>query len=142
VWQGATIRTALTVPNLRYTYLHVLCCIILPLISLGFPPPPPPTSLLAWTYQDLIQLLMTIYTHLTLTLLYPVILCNLTLERIRHKLLTRVGSFVETRATLLSSTFFLSYMVCLQSHISFNDTTRIVRLFYSINEEMTLIESI
>jgi hypothetical protein len=62
---------------------------------------------------------MTTYTHLTLTLLYPVILCNLTLERTRHKLLTRVSSFVETRATLLSPTFFPSYMVRLQNHISF-----------------------
>jgi hypothetical protein len=49
-----------------------------------------------------------------------------------------VGSFVETRATL-SPAFFLSYTVRLQSHISFNDTTRIVQLAYGINEEITLI---
>ena len=48
---------------------------------------------------------MTVYTHLTLMLLYPDILCNLTLERIRHKLPTQVGSFTETR---VSPTFFFS----------------------------------
>ena len=41
VGQGATIRTACSVPDLHYTYIHALCCIILPLISLGFLPPPP-----------------------------------------------------------------------------------------------------
>jgi hypothetical protein len=75
---------------------------------------------------------MTIYTYLTVTLLYPVILCNL---RIRHKLLTQVGSFVETRATLLSLAFSFFYIgTFAMSHISFHDTTRIVQLLYNINE--------
>jgi hypothetical protein len=78
-----------------------------------------------------------IYTP-DLTLLYPVILCNLTLERIRHDLPTRVGSFVETRANLLPRTFFLLYGT-FASQISYNDTARIVGLVYSINEEITLI---
>jgi hypothetical protein len=80
-------------------------------------------------------------THLTLTLLYPVILCSLTLERIRHDLLT-LGSFVETRSTVLSSAFFFLIWFMLQCHISFNDTTRVVQPVDGVDEEVTLFENI
>jgi hypothetical protein len=102
------MRTPPTHPDLCCTNLRALCCIILPLIPLGFLSfPLPPTS---HPSMDILGPHSTTHDYIYTPDPYVALSCNLTLERIRHNLLTRVGSFVDTCFPALF--FSLTWYVC------------------------------